>query len=153
MPLFPYVKWIHVLAAITAVGANLTYGLWMNRASSEPEALPFALRGIRWIDRRVANPCYGILLLTGLYMAFTLPIPLTTPWLLTALVLYAAVAIFGILAYAPLMRQQVQLLETQGSASAAYKAVAARSTRIGLLVVLIVVMIVFLMVVKPPLWA
>lgn len=150
--LFLLVKWIHVLSAITAVGANLTYGIWMQRASSEPQTLPFVLRNVRWIDRRVANPCYGLLLLTGLYMALTLPIPLTTPWLLTALVLYAAVALFGILAYAPLMRRQASLLETQGFGSPAYQDVAGKSTRIGLLVVLIVVIIVFLMVVKPPLW-
>ncbi len=149
--LFLVVKWIHVLAAITAVGANLTYGVWINRASAEPKTLPFVLRNISWIDRRVANPCYGLLLLTGLFMAFTLPIPLTTPWLLIALILYAAVAVVGIIAYAPLMRRQIHLLETEGFDSPSYKATAARSTMFGLLVTVIVVIIVFLMVVKPPL--
>lgn len=150
--LFLLVKWIHVLAAITAVGANLTYGIWINRASTDPRTLPFVLRNISWIDRRVANPCYTLLLLTGLFMAFTLPIPLTSPWLLTALILYAAVAVVGILAYAPLMRRQVHLLETAGFDSPSYKAIAGRSTLFGLLVTAIVVIIVFLMVVKPPLW-
>lgn len=149
--LFLIVKWIHVLAAITAVGANLTYGIWTRRAAAQPATLPFVLSNIRWIDRRVANPCYALLLLTGLYMAFTLPIPLTTPWLLTALVLYVAVALFGVFAYAPLMRRQTQLLETGGFESPGYRDVAAQSTRIGLVVTLIVVIIVFLMVVKPPL--
>ncbi len=146
------VKWIHVLSAITAVGANITYGIWINRASADPGMLPFVLRNISWIDRRVANPAYGLLLITGLIMAFTLPVPLTTPWLLTALVLYVAVALFGVFAYAPLMRRQLSLLETTGSESPDYRVVAGRSTFIGVLVVLIVVFIVFLMVVKPPLW-
>ncbi len=149
--LFLLVKWIHVLAAITAVGANFTYGVWMNRASTEPKTLPFVLSNICWIDRRIANPCYALLLITGLIMAFALPIPLTTPWLLTALLLYVAVALFGVFAYAPLMRRQVQLLETEGFDAPGYRQVARASTRIGLLVTLIVVIIVFLMVVKPPL--
>ncbi len=149
--LFGLVKWIHVLAAITAVGANFTYGIWMNRASTEPKTLPFVLSSIRWIDRRIANPCYVVLLITGLIMAFVLPIPLTTPWLLAALLLYVAVALFGVFAYAPLLRRQVQLLETQGFDAPGYHQVADNSTRIGLLVTLIVVIIVFLMVVKPPL--
>lgn len=146
------VKSIHVLAAITAVGANITYGIWINRSSAEPKTLPFVLRNISWIDRRVANPCYGLLLLTGLIMVFTLPIPLTTPWLLTALILYIAAALFGALAYAPVMRRQIQALESDGFDSPDYKAIAGRSTLLGLLVTLDVIIIIFLMVVKPALW-
>src|SRR5262245_64759198 len=81
--LFSLIKWIHVLSAITAVGANITYGIWIARASREPKVLPFVLRNIKLIDDRLANPAYGLLLLTGLAMAFLGPIPLTTPWLLT----------------------------------------------------------------------
>jgi len=149
---FLIVKWIHVLSAITAVGANLTYGIWINRASTEPKTLPFVLRNISWIDRRVANPAYGLLLITGLIMAFTLPIQLTTPWLLTALILYVAAAVFGALGYAPVVRRQIQLLESDGFDSPGYKAVAGRSTLFGLLVTIDVIVIIFLMVVKPALW-
>ncbi len=150
--LFLIVKWIHVLAAITAVGANLTYGMWIAQASRQPKVLPFVLRSIHWIDSRVANPCYVLLLLTGLFMAFTVPIPLTAPWLLTALILYILAALLGILAYAPLVRRQTQLLETKGFDSPDYQAVARRSTWFGILVTVDVVIIVFLMVVKPALW-
>src|SRR3989304_370722 len=64
----PYLllKWLHVLAAIVAVGSNVTYGIWIARASRSPEALPFTLRGIKLIDDRVANPAYGLLLATAL---------------------------------------------------------------------------------------
>ena len=149
--IFLLVKWVHVLSAITAVGANITYGIWIARASREPKVLPFVLRNIHLIDSRVANPCYGLLLLTGLTMAFALPIPLTTPWLLTALVLYVLAALLGIVLYAPVVRQQIRLLETDGFASPGYRAVATRSTVLGALVTLDVIVIVFLMVVKPPL--
>ena len=146
------VQWIHVLAAITAVGANFTYGFWIRRASREPKELPFVLQSIRMIDRRLVNPCYGLLLLTGLTMALTVPIPLTTPWLLTAIALYVLAALLGILAYAPVMRQQLRSLASEGFESAAYQAVARRASVLGILVTIDVVVIVYLMVVKPALW-
>ncbi len=148
---FLLVKWIHVLSAITAVGANITYGIWISRASREPNVLPFVLRNIHLIDRRVANPGYVLLLITGLTMALTLPIPLTTPWLLTALVLYGLAALLGAVFYAPVVRNQIRLLESEGFESPNYQAVARRSSLFGILVTWDVVVIVFLMVVKPAL--
>jgi uncharacterized membrane protein len=146
------VKWIHVLAAIAAVGANITYGIWLRRAAREPKALPFVLGAIRVIDRRLANPGYGVLLLTGLIMAYLLPLPLTTPWLLTAIVLYILAAFLGAFAYAPIMRELRKQLEAAGPESAAFRAASQRGAWLGLLVTLNVVVIVFLMVVKPVLW-
>ncbi len=68
MAAFGYIllKWIHVLLAITAVGANITYGIWIAR-STKGDAKYHAqvLRTIKFLDDRVANPCYGLLLLTG----------------------------------------------------------------------------------------
>lgn len=146
------VKWIHVLSAIAAVGSNLTYGIWIARASAEPKSLPFVLRNIRFVDQRLANPGYALLLLTGLTMAFLLPLPLTTPWLLTSLILYISAALFGIFGYSPVIRRQIALLESKGFESPDYKAVASRSTLYGILVTVDIVVIVFLMVVKPALW-
>ena len=112
--LFLIIKWIHVLSAITAVGANITYGIWIARASKEPSFLPFVLRNIKFIDDRVANPCYGLLLLTGLTMAFLAPIPLTTPWLLSGLTLYVIAGLLGAFAYTPIVKRQIQLLDSEG---------------------------------------
>jgi uncharacterized membrane protein len=150
--LLPMVKWVHVLAAITAVGANITYGIWMRRAAREPQQLPFVLNGIRAIDRRLANPSYGVLLLTGLIMAYLLPLPLNTPWLLTAIVLYVLAAFLGAFAYAPTMREQRKQLTAAGFESGAFKAASRRAAWLGLFVTLDVIAIVFLMVVKPALW-
>ena len=149
---FLLVKWVHVLSAITAVGANFTYGIWIAQASVEPSHLPYVLRNIRLIDRRLANPSYGLLLVTGLMMAFLIPIPLDTPWLLAALILYAAAALLGIFAYSPVIKKQMRLLESAGLISVEYRDVAKQSRLYGMLVTIDVVLIVFLMVVKPPLW-
>jgi uncharacterized membrane protein len=146
------VKWIHVLAAITAVGANLTYGIWIARAAGDRKMLPFILRNVRFIDQRVANPCYGLLLITGLIMAFLLPIPLTTPWLLTAIILYVTAALLGVFAYSPVIKRQIQVLDREGSKTSSYEAVAKQGRLLGMVTGVDVIIIVFMMVVKPALW-
>jgi uncharacterized membrane protein len=152
--LFPIVKWLHILAAIVAVGANITYGIWLARASRQPEVLPFTLRTIKLIDDRMANPAYGFLLLTGLIMVFTVPIPLSrTPWLQLALVFYILLVLLGLLGYTPTLRRQIQLLGSEGAASPAYQAMARRGRSIGILLAVVVLIITYLMVVKPSLWA
>ncbi len=150
--LFLLIKWIHVLAAITAVGANITYGIWISRASREPAVLPFVLHNIKVIDDRVANPLYVLLLLTGLTMAFIIPIPLSTPWLMTALILYAIATLLGMVAFVPIFRRQIRVLESEGPQSPKYKTVYNQSKALGIIVGIVVIMITFLMVVKPPLW-
>ena len=147
------IKWLHVFSAIVAVGANVTYGIWLARAGRNPEALPFTLRGIKLIDDRIANPAYGLLLVTGLAMAFVGGLSLTTPWLLTALVLYVLVALIGLLGYTPTLRRQIEALDREGHESSDYQALARRGGRIGMLLGVLVTVIIFLMVVKPGLWA
>jgi uncharacterized membrane protein len=151
--LYLLLKWLHVLAAIVAVGANVTYGIWIARASRSPEALPFTLRGIKLIDDRVANPAYGLLLVTGFLMVFTVRLPLTTPWLLTALVLFVLVGLVGSLGYTPTLRRQIQVLDSEGFHSPNYQALARRGTILGVVLAVLVIIIVYLMVVKPGLWA
>jgi uncharacterized membrane protein len=36
--LYLLLKWLHILAVIVAVGANVTYGFWIARASRQSEA-------------------------------------------------------------------------------------------------------------------
>src|SRR2546430_17100462 len=66
MTWYSLLKFVHVLLAITAVGSNITYAAWNIRGAREPQHLAFALKGIQFLDNRVANPAYGLLLLTGL---------------------------------------------------------------------------------------
>ncbi len=145
-------KWLHVLAAIVALGANVTYGIWIARASRNPDALPFTLRGIKFIDDGVANPAYGLLLVIGLLMVFVARMPLTVPWLLTGLFLYVVVVLVGLVGYSPVLKCQIQLLDKEGYKSPRYLAVARRGMILGGILGMLVIVIVFLMVVKPRLW-
>ncbi len=145
-------KWVHVLMAITALGTNITYGVWLTRAERDSSHLAFALRGIKFLDDRVANPAYGLLLLTGLAMAGVGKIPLTTPWLLTGLTLYVILVVIAAAGYTPTLRRQIASLEAGGPRSPEYRRLAARGTGLGIALVVLVVIIVFMMVTKPALW-
>ena len=120
-------KWLHVLFAIAAVGTNLTYGVWIAGATRDGAALPFALRGIRILDDRLANPSYGLLLVSGLAMIYVGGWSLTTPWILPGLGLYVILVLVGLLGYRPTLPEQIRLA-------------------------VLAVAIVFLMVAKPGLW-
>jgi hypothetical protein len=69
------------------VGLNISYAVWIVRAQNEPSLTTFALKGIKFLNDRIANPAYGVLLLTGLLMVFLVPHPILTFWIDAALVL------------------------------------------------------------------
>jgi uncharacterized membrane protein len=146
------IKVVHVFAAIVAVGANVTYGIWIGRAKRDPATLPFALRGVKFLDDRVANPCYGLLILTGFAMVGVSKMPLTTPWVLSAIGLVLVVFTVAIFGYTPALRRQIEALDRGGARSVEYLAFAGRSTRLGAVLGILVAAIVVLMVVKPQLW-
>lgn len=127
---------------ITTIVANITYGVWITRASRNPEALPFMVRGIKLIDDRLANPAYGLLLITGLWMVFVANFLLTTPWLLTALILYGLLVIIGLVGYTPTLRRQIQLVENPGPDSSEYRAMANRGTVLGILLAVLAIAII-----------
>ncbi|MEA4908490.1 MAG: DUF2269 family protein [Chloroflexi bacterium] len=151
--LYSILKWIHVLAAVLAVGANATYGVWITRAARRPQDLSFTLRGIQWIDDRMANPAYALSLVSGLLMVWVGRLNLATPWLLTSLVLYVLLVLLGLLGYTPTLRQQIRALESQGPDAPRYQALARRGIWLGIILAVLAMAVLFLMVVKPPLWA
>jgi uncharacterized membrane protein len=146
-------KWLHVLFAIIALGANITYGVWFALAGREPQLLSFALRGVRLLDNRIANPAYGLLLITGMAMVGAGHIPLfSTPWLLTSLILYVILVVVAAAVYTPTLRRGAQALEAGGPGSPEFEAAASRGRTVGIILVIIAVIIVFVMVTKPALW-
>lgn len=146
------IKYVHVLAAIVAIGTNVTYGVWIARASRDPAMLPFALRGVKLLDDRIANPAYGVLLLTGFAMTGVSSTPIATPWILTSLVLFVLTGLIAMFGYTPTLRRQIETLDRSGAASAEYRALASRGSMLGGILAVLVLAIVFLMVVKPSLW-
>ena len=147
---YTVVKFFHVLLAIIAVGFNASYGIWIRRAAEEPEHELHVLRGIKFIDDRIANPAYGVILLLGLWMVRLGHYRLfDTFWLYAALGLYILTALTAALVYTPTLKKQITLLEAGGRATAEYSRVAKRANVVGPILGVFVVGIVFLMVTKP----
>jgi uncharacterized membrane protein len=144
-------KFVHILAAITAVGANITYGVWNARAASEPAHVGFALKGIKFIDDRIANPAYAVLLLTGLVMVFVNHWPITSLWIILALVLFALLIVIAAAVYTPLLKNQIKLVDAGDTTSPEFSRLERRSRIVGPLIGLVVVLILVLMVFKPTL--
>jgi len=150
MTLYLVLKFIHILSAIVAVGANITYGVWNARISSEPNHAAFTLKGIRFIDNRIANPAYGVLLLTGLVMVF-MDWKITDLWVIVSLVGFIAIAVLGVAGFTPLLRNQIKLAEAGDTSSSEYVRLANRSRALGPLLGILVVVILVTMVFKPTL--
>jgi len=153
MTLYLFLKWVHVLAVITALGANLTYLVWIRLGERSPPNLLHSLRGIQFLDERIANPGYGVVVVTGLLMVWVNKLSLLTSWITIPLILVIVVTVLGIGVYSPALRRQIQAAEADGPTSASYQAASRRALLTGALTTVLVVAIVFVMVVKPVLWS
>ncbi|MDQ6919367.1 MAG: DUF2269 domain-containing protein [Candidatus Dormibacteraeota bacterium] len=142
-------KYVHVLLAIVAVGSNATYGIWGARSAQDPQHLGYTLRGIKFIDDRIANPCYIGLLLTGLLLAYVGGISYRTTWIVIAIVAWLVLAALGFGVYTPTLSHQIKTVEADGWESDAYKRLAMRGRIVGIVLAVIALGIVFDMVVKP----
>ncbi len=151
MTLYEFLKFVHVLLAIVAVGFNASYGIWIARAAKEPEHELHVLRGIKFLDDRIANPAYALLLVIGVSLVFVGDWEITTFWILTSLILYVVVTVVAAALYSPTLRRQIALLEAGEGGTGEYAALSRRAGILGAVLGALVVSIVFLMVTKPTL--
>ena len=144
-------KLLHILSAVVAVGANLTYAFWIRRAERDPQHLAWVIGTIRRLDNRIATPSYVVVLITGLLMVFGGYFSFGMSWIQLAIALYVLVVIVAITAFAPAFRRQLAAAE-RDPAAPEYRELARRSMLLTWLTIGIVVVIVYLMVFKPALW-
>jgi uncharacterized membrane protein len=149
MDWYPWLKTLHIVFAIVAVGFNVSYGIWQARAAREPQHMGYALRGIKFLDDRVANPSYAGLLVVGIVLVLIGPWEFTQFWIYGAIILYLAMGVVAFFFYTPTLRRQIAVYEEGGTESAEFKALATRGRLVGVILGLIVAAIVVLMVVKP----
>jgi uncharacterized membrane protein len=145
---YSLLKYLHVLLAITAVGSNIGYGIWKGLAARGPNQEAFVTRGVSFIDNRVANPAYGLLLITGLTLVVVGNWGLRG-WIITALILFAVLIVIAVGFYARVLRQQLQVIDREGTESPTFKRLEGQATTYGLISLVIVLAIIFMMVVKP----
>ncbi|HVC76571.1 MAG TPA: DUF2269 family protein [Candidatus Micrarchaeaceae archaeon] len=143
------VLFIHILAAIVAVGFNVSYAVWIIRARRDPTHTAFALKGVKFIDDRIANPAYGVLLLTGLLMMLIGHYSITTLWIDIALILFVVLILVAAVVYTPALREQVKLAEAGDTSSDAFARLGRRGQIAGQALAGIVLVILAMMVFKP----
>ena len=150
MSLYQMLKFIHVFAAIIAVGFNFSYIVWLVRGKMEKEHLLFSLKGIKLMDDRVANPCYGIALITGFAMSYVGGYNiLAIPWILYPLILFAIMGILAFGFYSPTLKKQIKIVEEYGGDSPEYKAIEKRQMLVGGILFVLAISVIAIMVIKP----
>ncbi len=149
MTTYDLLQFVHVLMAIIAVGFNASYGVWLSRAAREPGQLPYVLATIKFLDDRIANPAYVLLLITGVVMVIVEDLGFETLWISAGIALYVVVVLVAVLGYSPALRRQLALAAGGDTGSAEYEAVSRRATVSGIVTAVLVVAIVFFMVTKP----
>ena len=148
--LFLTLKYLHVLLAIIAVGFNSAYGLIIGRARKAGRLeLTFALKTVKVMDDYVANPCYVLLLLTGVGMVHVAGYPWSLKWIHGSMALLVVAFILAIGFYTPTLRKQIAILEARGPEDAEFVRLSKRGAMLGGILGLIVFLIVGLMVYKP----
>jgi uncharacterized membrane protein len=146
--LYLVLQYLHVLAAIVAVGSNITYGVWSVRGRREPAHVGFVIKGIRFLDNRIANPAYGVLLLTGLLMVFVGHLAINSLWIVVALILFVAIAVVG---FGYFTRAQIKLVDAGDTSSPEFERLSRRNAVIGPVLGVMVLIILAMMVFKPTL--
>lgn len=148
--LFTTLKYLHVLLAIIAIGFNSAYGLIIGRARKAGRLeLTFALKTVKVMDDYVANPCYVLLLVTGVGMVHVGGYPWALKWIHGSMALLVVAFILGIGFYTPTLRKQIAVLEARGPEDAEFVRLSKRGAMLGGILGLIVFLIVGLMVYKP----
>jgi uncharacterized membrane protein len=143
-----WLKLVHILAAIVAVGSNVTYFVWLRRSGSDPAREAEILRGVRAIDLRLANPAFVVLPITGILMVLDGDLGFTTFWIATAIGLYVALGFIAGAWFGPALRRQAELASA-GADPVEYGAAARRTMISGSVTMVPIAAILYLMVMKP----
>lgn len=142
---------LHILTALVAVGATVSYFFWLRRAALAPESRSFTLETIRLLERRMVMPAYVIVLLTGLGLIDRAGWAWSTPWLELSILFF--IVLLGLVGFHARVIKGLIALVADGSAdSADYDRVHARGRILLGLKVVVIIVLVYLMVFKPPLW-
>lgn len=85
------VKWLHIVSSVVLVGTGFgsAFYLFFANRSASLEARAIVARLVVRADLWFTTPAVIVQPLTGMWLAHTVGWPLSTPWLLASLLLYA----------------------------------------------------------------
>jgi hypothetical protein len=153
--LVPLLLFLHVLAAIVAIGPNFAYSTIRAMGRLEPHHANFGLRASHLISSRLVYPVGLVIPATGLAMIVLLGLDLTSQslwWLDVAIVVYASVYLYSFLVQRRIIERIIELTSSPPPAEGPppeLPALAARAQRGGTAMLILLAAVAFLMVVKP----
>lgn len=153
--LVPWLLFIHVVAAVVAIGPNFAYSTIRAMGRREPQHANLGTRLSHAISARLVYPVGLVIPATGVSMIVLLGIDLSSPefwWLGVAIVLYAAVYLYSFFVQRPIIERIIELTASPpeaGGLPPGLPALAVRAQRGGTAMLVLLVLVAFLMVVKP----
>jgi hypothetical protein len=155
--LVPWLLFLHVLAAIVAIGPNFAYSTIRGMGRKEPQHANFGTRITHLISARLVYPVGLVIPATGVSIIALLGIDLTSRafwWLDVAIVIYVAVYVYSFFVQRPIVERIIELTSSPpspGGPPPELPPLAARAQRGGTAMLIALVIVAFLMVVKPQL--
>jgi uncharacterized membrane protein len=145
-----WLKTVHILLAVVAVGFSASYGLIIGRARRAGRAeLTFALKTVQAMGDRVANPAFVLLFVTGLVMIHMSGLPIGTRWVHVSMALAFLAMGLGFGLAVPTLRKQIAVLDARGPEDAEFQSLSKRGAMVGGVLALLSLTIIYLMVHKP----
>lgn len=155
--LFPWLLFLHILAAIVAFGPTFAFATIGGLGGKEPQHANFATRVSHTISSRLVYPIGITLPITGAAMILVLGIDLTSRaywWLDIAIAIYIVAYGYSFFIQRPIVERIIEMTSAPPPPGATgpppeLMRLVKRVQRGGMVLGILVVVIVFLMVVKP----
>jgi hypothetical protein len=154
--LVPWLLFLHVLAAIVAIGPNFAYSTIRALGRQEPQYANFGTRVSHAISARLVYPVGLVMPATGIAMILILGINLTSRefwWLDLAIAIYAGVYLYSFFVQQRIVERIIQMTAAPPPGGSGpppgLLAAARRAERGGTAMLILLVVVVSLMVVKP----
>jgi hypothetical protein len=157
--LVPWLLFLHVLAAIVAIGPNFAFSTIRALGRGEPQHANFGTRASHAISMRLVYPIGLVIPATGISMILILGLDLTARafwWLDAAILSYAGVYLYSFFVQRRVIEEIIEMTGSppapgSGGPPPALVALAARAQRGGTAMLILLAAVVLLMVVKPQL--
>lgn len=158
MNTYPVIKTLHIVSSVLLVGTGFgsAFYLFFTNRSNSVAAKALVCRLVVRADTWFTTPAVIIQPVTGVWMALQVGWKLTTPWLLTSILLFALAGV----CWLPVvwlqwrMARMAETAQERGTAlPALYDRYATLWERLGYPAFIAMLLVFYLMVNKPPLWA
>lgn len=155
--LVPWLLFLHVLAAIVAIGPNFAFSTIRALGRAEPPHANFATRISHAISIRLVYPVGLVIPATGIAMILILGFDLTSRalwWLDAAIVIYSGVYLYSFFVQRRIVERIIEITASPPPPGASgpppgLLALAARAQAGGTAMLVLLAIVVSLMVVKP----